>query len=177
MPTTRTRDSDSVPESPQSNLAVRKLEERDLSALLLLTRSVAAELLWLGTEPGFDEQRYLDGWRKMIAEENGAAFAATLDGELAGSLHIVPRDGRWELGMFVDARHRGKGAGTALLEAAFRWARERLITELYLYVFPHNMPARALYEKAGFAEIERFENDVTRKTGEVWDTILMRKRL
>ena len=48
---------------------------------------------------------------------------------------------------------------------------------LSLHVFPHNEAAIALYRSAGFVEIERFERDVTRQTGEVWDTIFMRKEL
>ena len=161
----------------RSNLQIRKLEERDLSALLLLFRSVADELRWLGTEPGFDEERYLTGWRKSIAGEWGVNFVALVDGMLAGSLGVHERDDRWQIGMLVDATYRNRGVGMALLETAFAWARERLITELYLYVFPHNEAARALYAKTGFVEIERFPDDVTRKTGEVWDTILMRKQL
>jgi len=44
-----------------------------------------------------------------------------------------------------------------------------------LHVFPHNEAARTLYEQNSFWEVERFERDVTRQSGEVWDTILMRK--
>ncbi len=118
------------------------------------------------------------GWRKMIAGEWGAAFMA-MDGErLTGYISVVPDpEDRWQIGMLVDEAYRGRGIGSALLDAAFIWARERGIFELYLLVFPHNQAARALYEKSGFVEVERYENDVTRQTGEVWDTILMRKTL
>lgn len=149
-----------------------------MPALLELFSRVAGERLWLGTEPGFDSERYMRGWRKMIAGEWGTAFMA-MDGErLTGYVSVVPdTEDRWRIGMLVDEAYRGRGIGSALLDATFTWARERGIFELYLLVFPHNHAARALYQKRGFVELERYENDVTRHTGEVWDTILMRKTL
>lgn len=39
----------------------------------------------------------------------------------------------------------------------------------------HNDAAIALYRATGYVEVERFPNDVTRRSGEVWDTVLMRK--
>jgi ribosomal protein S18 acetylase RimI-like enzyme len=44
-------------------------------------------------------------------------------------------------------------------------------------VFPHNTRAIALYHKFGFEQRDYYPNDVTRQTGEVWDTILMTKVL
>jgi ribosomal-protein-alanine N-acetyltransferase len=80
-------------------------------------------------------------------------------------------------GMLVSAAYRRMGAGRALLEATADWARKFGAPALTLHVFPHNEAAIALYRSAGFVEMERFERDVTRQDGEVWDTILMRKEL
>jgi ribosomal protein S18 acetylase RimI-like enzyme len=79
--------------------------------------------------------------------------------------------------MLIDERFRGHGLGRQLLEHLFDWAHGRKIERLSLLVFPHNERALALYRSTGFVEIERYEHDVTRETGEVWDTILMQKQM
>jgi GNAT superfamily N-acetyltransferase len=53
-------------------------------------------------------------------------------------------------GMFVDPVWRGKGVGSALVEAVAAWARTVPATDLYLWVTATNSPALALYEKCGF---------------------------
>jgi ribosomal-protein-alanine N-acetyltransferase len=80
-------------------------------------------------------------------------------------------------GMLVSAAYRRHGAGRALLAAAAAWGHKIGASALTLSVFPHNKAAIALYESAGFVEFARRERDVTRQSGEVWDTIHMRKEL
>lgn len=53
-------------------------------------------------------------------------------------------------GMFVDPAWRGKGVGSALVNAVAAWARTLPATDLYLWVTATNNPALALYEKCGF---------------------------
>jgi ribosomal-protein-alanine N-acetyltransferase len=81
------------------------------------------------------------------------------------------------IGMLVSAAFRRRGAGRALLAAAAAWAQKLGAPALTLSVFPHNEAAIALYRSAGFVEFERRERDVPRQSGEVWDTIHMRKEL
>jgi ribosomal protein S18 acetylase RimI-like enzyme len=80
-------------------------------------------------------------------------------------------------GMLVSAAYRRRGAGRALLEAAAVWGQKVGAPALTLSVFSHNEAAIALYQSAGFVEFERRERDVARQSGEVWDTIHMRKEL
>jgi RimJ/RimL family protein N-acetyltransferase len=54
------------------------------------------------------------------------------------------------LGMGVIREHRGRGIGTALLEATLRAAREKGLTRIELTVRTDNERARRLYEKFGF---------------------------
>ena len=75
--------------------------------------------------------------------------------------------------MMVAAAWRGRGVGTALVDAAIDWARERGLHKLTLSVFPHNDAAVALYRKLGFAEEGRREKQVRRRNGELWDLIEM----
>jgi ribosomal protein S18 acetylase RimI-like enzyme len=157
---------------------IRALEERDFDDLIALFESVAAERLWLGTEPGFDHDRYRTGWRKVLSGEWGAVFVAIEDGTLAGYVGIHPHDEYGHvIGMLVDQRYRGRGIGKALLDRAIAWSQQQQLSDVSLLVFPHNERAITLYRNAGFEEREYYPNDVTRQTGEVWDTMLMVKRL
>lgn len=51
----------------------------------------------------------------------------------------------------VAEEHDGQGIGHALLEHARQWARDHDCKLLTLSVFPGNVRARALYDRAGFA--------------------------
>lgn len=105
-------------------------------------------------------------------------WVAHADGRIVGSLGIHPHDEFGHtVGMLVDKQYRGHGIGSALLNRAAHWARDLGLAEISLLVFPHNAAAIALYRKAGFEQREVYPNDVTRQTGEVWDAILMTKRL
>jgi ribosomal protein S18 acetylase RimI-like enzyme len=72
----------------------------------------------------------------------------------------------------VAAAHRRRGIGSALLEEAARWARERGVTKLELHVFPHNEAALALYERFGFEREGYRKRHYRRRDGYV-DAILM----
>ncbi len=57
-------------------------------------------------------------------------------------------------GMWVDPRHRRRGAGTALLRAIEAWTRVRGARELGLWVVETNTAATALYERSGFSRVD-----------------------
>jgi ribosomal protein S18 acetylase RimI-like enzyme len=157
---------------------IRELRPEDFDALIALFDSVAAERRWIGIEPGFDHAHYRDVWNKVLRGEWGAMFVAMNGEELAGCIGIHPHEEYGHvIGMLVDERHRGRGIGRALLDRATEWARTQNLPDISLLVFPHNERAIALYRSAGFEQREYYPNDVTRQTGEVWDTMLMTKRL
>jgi putative acetyltransferase len=54
--------------------------------------------------------------------------------------------------MLVDRDWRGRGVGSALVQAAIGWARGQGLHKLCLEVFAHNAVAIALYRKSGFVE-------------------------
>lgn len=156
---------------------IRSLRETDFEAVLTLFEEVAAERLWIGTEPGFDRERYREGWRRVLAGE-GAVFVWLDEDRVTGYVGVHPHSEYGHiLGMLVDARARGRGIGKALLDRAIDWSCEHALPAISLLVFPHNERALALYRHAGFEQREYYPNDVTRQTGEVWDTILMTKTL
>ncbi len=55
----------------------------------------------------------------------------------------------------VDPNARGRGIGSALLDAALEEARRQKTDEVFLEVRNSNLRARQLYESRGFAEVGR----------------------
>jgi GNAT superfamily N-acetyltransferase len=156
---------------------IRDMRFADIEPALRLFDRVAAERLWIGTEPGFDPEHYRDIFGRAIGLGN-AMFVAEASGEIIALLTTYEHvEYGWTIGMMVDEAWRGHGIGRALIERLFAWARGRGIKHLSLLVFPHNERALRLYRTCGFEEVERYERDVRRKSGDVWDTILMRKTL
>src|SRR5205814_8501478 len=105
-----------------------------------------------------------NGWRDVADERrclrairrypSAAVFVAEDEGVVVGRLSIA-RDQHpasrhvADLGLMVAASHRRRGIGTALLEAAARWAHAVEVRKLDLHVFPWNTSAMALYERYG----------------------------
>ncbi len=161
-----------------NDLEIRYARAEEVDELLDLFEEVAAERLWIGTEPGFDRARKRAAFLEAVARPIETPFwVARTDDKLVGALNVFEhRYAGLVIGMLVRAQYRRRGIGRALIDRVDAWAREHAVKELHLHVFPHNEAARSLYLKAGFREIERFERDVVRKSGEVWDAILMRKQ-
>ena len=98
-------------------------------------------------------------WRKRLAEPGEGLFSlvACVDTEVIGQLglHTFPQSPRrkhvGQLGMGVRDDWQGKGAGTALVQAAVDLADKWLNLErLELDVYTDNEPAVRLYKKFGF---------------------------
>lgn len=53
--------------------------------------------------------------------------------------------------MYVRPRARGRGVGEALVATVIDWATAKQATTVHLWVTETNAPARALYERCGFA--------------------------
>ncbi|MGH9121188.1 MAG: GNAT family N-acetyltransferase, partial [Acidimicrobiales bacterium] len=80
-------------------------------------------------------------------------------------------------GMLVTREWRGRGAGSALLQAALEWARDNGAHKMALEVWPHNEGAIRLYERFGFVEEGRKRRHYRRRNGELWDSVLMGRSL
>lgn len=57
--------------------------------------------------------------------------------------------------LFVDANHRGRGLGRALLQEAAALAKAQNVAALHLAVRPENSRAQKVYRAAGFADSGR----------------------
>jgi putative acetyltransferase len=158
---------------------VRRAEPTDAQGLTDLGEAVGAEPEgWLVTTNGWrnanDERRYLRAIRRY---PHAAVFVAEDDGRIVGRLSIA-RDQHpaskhvADLGLMVAVTHRRRGIGTALLDAAVRWARAAGVRKLELHVFPWNEAAIKLYENYGFVR-EGLRHGQYRRGDDYVDAILM----
>ena len=124
--------------------------------------AVDAGMRALGRDAAFampHVRRYLDGWGRV---GDTAVIAVAADGQRLGAAwyRLFPADDpAWgfvapdvpEISIGVAATARGKGVGSALLDALLTLAREQGHRALSLSVDRQN-PARRLYERKGFQD-------------------------
>jgi len=145
----------------------------DIPVMVDILVAVAAERIWIGTEPPVDRERRAALYEEAIGGA-GAMFVAVADGHVIGHLGIHGSGGARDLGMAISDGWRGKGAGSALMAAAIAWARQQSdVHKLDLEVWPHNGGAIALYRRFGFEVEGRRRRQYRRRSGELWDSIAM----
>lgn len=153
-----------------AEFVVRPARAGDARAMAELMATVAQERDGIATEPPVDiEER-----AELFARSAGESVVAVARGQIVGMLHVdISRFGFGELGMLVDRGWRGRGVGSALVQAAIGWARDQGLHKLCLEVFAHNTAAIALYRKSGFVAEGRRAKQYRRANGELWDSIVM----
>jgi RimJ/RimL family protein N-acetyltransferase len=151
---------------------IRAAVPADATAIEAVWAAVAAEGEWIGTElplhPGWGD-RYL----VALDAPESAWFLADQGGQVVGGVFVQAERGVAHLGMAIVADHRGRGLGALLLSAAVRWAREGGCHKVSLEVWPHNARAQRLYQRAGFANEGHLVRHYRRKSGALWDAIVM----
>jgi RimJ/RimL family protein N-acetyltransferase len=154
---------------------VRAAKPGDVDGILTLFEAVASERQHILTEPPIDRERRSRQFLETVRSDDAQVFVAEADGEVVGELTAFGRTstGPATIGMAVAAAWRGRGVGTALMEACVEWAREAGVHKLSLEVFPWNEPAIALYRKFGFVEEGRLRKHYRRQSGELWDVLVM----
>jgi RimJ/RimL family protein N-acetyltransferase len=155
---------------PMTQFVVRPALAGDARAMAESFAAVAEERDGIATEPPVDiEER-----AALFARSTDGSVVAVAGGRIVGLLHVeVSRHGFGEFGMLVDRDWRGRGVGSALVQAAIGWARGQGLHKLCLEVFAHNAAAIALYRKSGFVEEGRRVKQYRRASGELWDSIIM----
>ena len=123
----------------------------------------------------------IETWRKRLADPADGTFnlVACVGDEIVGQLglHTFPNLPRrrhvGKIGMGVREDWQGKGAGTALMQAAIDLADNWLqLTRLELEVYTDNEAAIKLYKKFGFVVEGRLVNFAFRD-GEYTDAFMM----
>ncbi|MFY9915521.1 MAG: GNAT family N-acetyltransferase [Nocardioidaceae bacterium] len=90
-----------------------------------------------------------------LETDNHLLWTARVQGEPVGTIWVMLAPERQPPHAFVyaldvDAAHRRRGYGQAIMEAAMQECRDRGIATMGLNVFGHNDTARRLYERLGF---------------------------
>jgi RimJ/RimL family protein N-acetyltransferase len=164
------------PADPEIN--IREATLADVDRVLPLLVAVADEGRWIGTEAPVDLERRRQRMVEDIEGAHAIVLVAEADGELVGELGLhLARYGVADLGMLVAAGWRGRGVGTALLAEAIDRARKAGAHKIALQVWPHNAAAIALYERFGFEREGYLRRHYRRRSGELWDAVIMGLRL
>jgi RimJ/RimL family protein N-acetyltransferase len=155
-------------------VCVRRVREEDLDGVVDLIAAVATEGRWIGTEAPLDRERRRRALADGLGRERTLQLLADAGGQPVGHLSMeVAGYGVAELGMLVADGWRGRGVGSALLAAGIDWARLAGAHKVSLQVWPHNLAAVALYEKFGFQREGVLRRHYRRRSGELWDAVLM----
>ena len=160
--------------APESPVRVREATLADVDRVLELVVAVAGEGRWISVEAPVD---VVQRRRRMVEELEGeqtVMLVAEAGGELVGQLDLrLARYGVADLGMLVAPGWRRRGVGSALMAEAIARARAAGAHKLTLQVWPHNTAALALYERFGFQREGYLRRHYRRRSGELWDAVVM----
>ncbi len=148
---------------------VRHAEERDLDALVelapLLADHQSLAPVFGGRTPQETEEELRAGILEDLANEETGDLVAEQDGRIVGAFHLVPvelsgmhvalarPEGAAFLGWAATRPDvRGSGAGVALADAAFAWARERGYETMVSDWRVTNLLASRFWPRRGFRE-------------------------
>jgi putative acetyltransferase len=155
-------------------VTVREATLADVDRLLELVMAVAGEGRWISVEAPVDVAQRR---RRMVEELEGeqtVMLVAEAGGGLVGQLDLrLARYGVADLGMLVAAGWRRRGVGSALMAEAIDRARKAGAHKIALQVWPHNAAALALYERFGFRREGYLTRHYRRRSGELWDAVVM----
>ena len=103
-------------------------------------------------------------WVQKKLAENAALFSMLEKdtGAFIGNIELMDiADGAGELGIAVTAAMQDRGYGTEAVRAMVDYGMDTLgLRRVFLKVFPDNARAIRVYEKCGFREYDRTEDDV-----------------
>lgn len=149
------------------SLIIRRGMPEDLDALENLYGEVCDHMAATVNYTGWKRDVYPARQDAEIGIREGTLFLAEEDGEAVGSFILSPRQeaayagANWQAELeerdvltvytfTVHPKRRGRGVGRAMLAFAARYAAEQGVKALRLDVYEKNLPARRLYESAGF---------------------------
>ena len=158
------------------NFTIRRAEPEDYKSMHQIFTN--PKVIWGTLQLPFPSAEL---WRKRFAEPPEGTFnlLVCVEDEIIGQLglHTFPNHPRrrhvGQIGMAVRDDWHGKGAGTALMEAAVDLADKWLnLMRLELDVYTDNQAAIRLYQKFGFV-IEGTLVDYAYRDGQFVDTYTM----
>ncbi|MGW5382082.1 N-acetyltransferase family protein [Nocardia sp. NPDC003963] len=153
---------------------VRGAVPTDTGHIVTIRHRVAEEGRWIGAEAPFDITAAARGIRAAIEDGERGVFVAEADDTVIGTAVVeFASPGVTSFAMMLLELHRGRGAGTLLLDQVIGWSREHGAHKVSLQVWPHNEPALALYTRAGFEVEGILRAHYRRRNGDLWDAVVM----
>ena len=146
------------------NIRFVKVSERLVKDYLAMVNDLenVGRLIGNRTEPISEDKEIR--WVHKKLEEKAPVFSMLEkdSGEFIGNVEIMDiADAAGELGIAITAKKQDRGYGTEAVRAVVEYAMERLgLNRVFLKVFPDNARAIRVYEKCGFREYDRTEEDV-----------------
>jgi ribosomal protein S18 acetylase RimI-like enzyme len=163
---------------PGAGITVRPATLADVDAVVAMLVEVAGEGRWIATEAPVDVSQRRRRMVEDVEREDAIVLVAEVGGQVVGELGLnLARYGVADLGMAVAPGWRGRGIGSALLAEAIDRAGKAGAHKIALQVWPHNTAAIALYERFGFQREGYLTRHYRRRSGELWDAVVMGLRL
>ncbi|WP_194838903.1 GNAT family N-acetyltransferase [Nocardia sp. XZ_19_369] len=163
----------------RTEIVIRQARPEDIPAAVRLRVAVAEERTWIGAEPPVDENQAADSLHNLVHADDAGVFVG--DHPRAGVVALATTSfalpGVAEITMMIAADRRGHGIGTALLTHLIDWCASHHAHKVTLRVWPHNLPAIGLYQRAGFDTEGILRAHCRRGNGELWDVIIMSRLL
>jgi RimJ/RimL family protein N-acetyltransferase len=94
-----------------------------------------------------DRAAFDQHWAKLLADPEVLHKTIVVDGQVAGYVMSFMRDGKREVGYWIDRTFWGRGVATAALSAFVRLEQTR---PLYAGVARHNVASLRVLQKCGF---------------------------
>jgi ribosomal protein S18 acetylase RimI-like enzyme len=164
--------------APRPPVTVRPATLADVDAVVAMLVEVAGEGRWIATEAPVDVEQRRRRVVEDVEREEAIMLVAEVGGQVVGELGLyLARYGVADLGMAVAPGWRGRGIGSALLAEAIDRAGKAGAHKVALQVWPHNTAAIALYERFGFQREGYLTRHYRRRSGELWDAVVMGLRL
>ncbi len=146
------------------NVRYVEVDEALIPDYLAMVNDIERVARWIGRRTtAVSEEKERKWVREKHAE--GAPVFSMLEkksGEFIGNVELMDvRDGVGELGIAVTAAKQDLGYGTEAVRAIAEYGMARLgLRRIFLKVYPENTRAIRVYEKCGFREYDRTEDDV-----------------
>ena len=104
------------------------------------------------------DQKYVQAFHKIYADPNQYLMVVELDAKIVGTCHLTVMPSLTFIGqtrMQIEAvrtseKHRGRGIGKYMMEAAFDYARTRDASIIQLTTNKKRPRAKQFYERLGF---------------------------
>jgi RimJ/RimL family protein N-acetyltransferase len=101
----------------------------------------------MAATPVRDHEGFLAHWAKIRADTTTVIRTILCDGQVAGNVLSFPRDGKREVGYWIDQAYWGRGVAT---EAVRAFLAHDPIRPLFGHVARHNRASMRVLEKCGF---------------------------